>query len=159
VAFGTDSVVEVLASLVVVWHSRDLITMEEGPRTRRSLRLISIAFLVLGLVLAVGAVVRLVGESVPDDSPIGIGYLAVTAVVMLNLAVLKQRVGRQLGSEPLRAEAHVTYLDAGLALSVLTALVLNATLDWWWADPVAALLIAVLALLEGREHWMESRPD
>ncbi|MDH3471573.1 MAG: cation transporter [Acidimicrobiia bacterium] len=158
IAFGTDSVVEVLASLVVVRHSRDLITMEHGPGTRQSLRLISIAFIALGVVLAIGALVRLLGESVPDESPIGVGYLAVTALVMLTLAVLKQRTGRQLGSEPLLAEARITYLDAGLATAVLTALVLNATLEWWWADPVAALIVAALALAEGREHWLESQP-
>lgn len=157
VAFGTDSVIEVLASLVVVWHSKDLITMEEGPRIRRSLRLISIAFMVLGTVLAIGATARLVAGSVPDESPIGVAYLAVTAVVMLTLAILKMRTGEEMGSEPLKAEAHITYLDAGLAVAVLAALVLNATLEWWWADPVAALIIAALAFGESREHWVESR--
>jgi divalent metal cation (Fe/Co/Zn/Cd) transporter len=156
IAFGTDSVVEVFASLVVVWHSRDLLVMEESDRTRRSLRLIAVAFIVLGIVLAVGAVVRLIDGAVPDESPLGIIYLAITALVMLSLAVLKQRTGRELGSQPLLAEAHITYLDAALATSVLLSLVLNAALDWWWADPVAALAVAVIALREGREHWEEA---
>jgi len=156
IAFGTDSVVEVFASLVVVWHSRDLLVMEESDRTRRSLRLIAIAFLALGVVLAVGAVVRLIEGAVPDESPLGIIYLAITALVMVTLAVLKQRTGRELGSQPLQAEAHITYLDAALATSVLLSLVANAALDWWWADPVAALAVAVIALREGQEHWEES---
>jgi len=156
IAFGTDSVVEVFASLVVVWHSRDLLVMEESDRTRRSLRLIAVAFIVLGVVLAVGAVVRLIDGAVPDESPLGIIYLAITALVMLTLAVLKQRTGRELGSQPLQAEAHITYLDAALATSVLLSLVVNAALDWWWADPVAALAVAVIALREGQEHWEES---
>jgi divalent metal cation (Fe/Co/Zn/Cd) transporter len=153
VAFGTDSMVEVFASLVVVWHSRDLLVMEESDRTRRSIHLISIAFIVLGIVLAIGATIRLV----EDESPIGIAYLAVTAAVMLALALLKRKTGRELGSDPLQAEAHITFLDALLAVSVLLSLVLNAAADWWWADPLAALVISVIALREGAEHWKEAR--
>lgn len=156
VAFGTDSMVEVFASLVVVWHSRDLLVMEETHRTRRSLQLISLAFFVLGAVLFVGAVLRFIDGTVPDESPLGIMYLAVTAAVMLTLAILKQRTAIALGSDPLGAEAHITYLDAVLAVSVLLSLVLNATLGWWWADPVAALAIAAIAVREGREHWEEA---
>jgi len=157
IAFGTDSIVEVFASLVVVWHSRDLLVMEETDRTRRSIILIALAFGLLAIVLAIGAVFRFIEGTVPDESPLGIAYLAVTALVMLVLAVLKQRAGRELGSEPLQAEAHITYLDAALATSVLLSLVLNATLDWWWADPLAAFAIAVIALREGIEHWEEAR--
>jgi divalent metal cation (Fe/Co/Zn/Cd) transporter len=157
VAFGTDSMVEVFASLVVVWHSRDLLVMEESDRTRRSIHLISIAFIVLGIVLAIGATIRLVEGTVPDESPIGIAYLAVTAAVMLALALLKRKTGRELGSDPLQAEAHITFLDALLAVSVLLSLVLNAAADWWWADPLAALVISVIALREGAEHWKEAR--
>ena len=155
-AFGTDSVVEVFASLVVVWHSRDLLVMEETDRTRRSLMLIAVAFIVLAAVLAVGAVVRFIQGTVPGESPLGIAYLAATAVVMLSLAILKDRTGRALQSDPLRAEASITYLDAALATSVLMSLVLNATLGWWWTDPAAALGIAFIALREGREHWEEA---
>lgn len=157
VAFGTDSMVEVFASLVVVWHSRDLLVMEETDRTRRSLRLISVSFFVLGVVLIIGAVFRLIEGTVPDESPLGIGYLAVTAVVMLTLAILKQRTADALGSDPLGAEARITYLDAVLATSVLLSLVLNAVFEWWWADPIAALAIAAIALREGREHWEEAQ--
>ena len=156
VAFGMDSMVEVFASLVVVWHSRDLLVMEEDDRTRRSLKLIAVAFITLGLILAVGAVLRMVEGTVPDESPFGIAYLAVTAVVMLSLAVLKLRTGRELGSDPLNAEAHITFLDALLATSVLLSLVLNALAGWWWADPAAALAVSVIALREGIEHWQEA---
>lgn len=156
IAFGTDSMVEVFASLVVVWHSRDLLVMEENDRTHRSLKLISIAFIALGVILAIGAVVRLVEGTVPDESPLAIAYLAVTAAVMLTLAVLKRRTGRELGSDPLRAEAHITFLDALLAVSVLLSLVFNALAGWWWADPAAALVISIIALREGAEHWEEA---
>ena len=156
VAFGTDSMIEVFASLVVVWHSRDLLVMEENDRTRRSLQLISIAFIVLGVILVIGANLRLLEGTVPDESPLGIAYLAVTAVVMLTLGLLKRRAGRELDSDPLLAEAHITFLDALLAVSVLLSLILNAAAGWWWADPVAALVISVIALREGAEHWEEA---
>ena len=155
IAFGTDSMVEVFASLVVVWHTSDL--SAEIRRTRRSLQLIAAAFLILGLVLVVGAVVRLLAETVPDDSPVGIAYLAVTAVVMLRLAILKRRMGTALESEPLLAEADVTFLDSALAVGVLAALALNSAFGWWWADPVAALAVALLAFLEAREHWSDAQ--
>ena len=155
IAFGTDSMIEVFASLVVVWHTSDL--NAESRRTRRSLQLIAAAFLILGLVLVAGAVVRLLAETVPGDSPVGIAYLAVTAVVMLRLAILKRRVGTALESEPLLAEAHVTFLDSALAVGVLAALALNSAFGWWWADPLAALAVALLAFLEAREHWSDAR--
>ena len=156
IAFGTDSTVEVFASLVVVWHSRD--PNATTRRTQRSLRLIAVAFLMLGLVLIVSATARLLAEAVPDESPVGIGYLAVTAVVMFTLGILKRRVGTALGSEPLLAEAHVSLLDAGLAIGVLTALALNSAFDWWWADPLAAMVVALIAFLESWEHWREAGP-
>lgn len=154
VAFGTDSIVEVFASLVVVWHGRDLTAAV--PRTRRSLQLIASAFLILGLVLMVGAVARLVDGTVPDDSPFGIAYLAVTAIVMLTLAILKRRAGMALESEPLLAEAHVTFLDSALAVGVLSALALNSAFGWWWADPLAALAVALIAFFEAWEHWTDA---
>ncbi len=155
IAFGTDSMVEVFASLVVVWHARDLETTIR--RTGRSLQLIAAAFFILGLVLLAGSIVRLLAESVPDESPWGIAYLSITAVVMLSLAISKRRVGRSLGSEPLLAEAHVSFLDSGLAVGVLAALALNSAFEWWWADPVAAIVVALIAFLEAREHWLEAQ--
>ncbi len=155
IAFGTDSMVEVFASLVAVWHVRDFDTTTR--RTRRSLQLISSAFFVLGLLLLAGSIVRLLAESVPDESPWGIAYLAITAGVMLALAVLKRRVGTSLGSEPLLAEAHVSFLDSGLAIGVLVALALNSAFEWWWADPLAAVVVAFIAFLEAREHWLEAK--
>ncbi len=154
IAFGTDSMVEVFASLVVVWHIRDLDA--SIGRTRRSLQLIAGAFVILGLVLIVAATARLAAESVPDESPVGIAYLAVTALIMLTLAIRKRQTGSALGSEPLLAEAHVSFLDSGLAIGVLTALVLNAAFGWWWADPLAAFVVALLAFLEAGEHWRDA---
>ncbi len=156
VAFGTDSMIEVFASLVVLWHARDLLVPQQTDRTRLSLQLISVSFGVLAIVLTAGTILRLVDGTVPDESPLGIAYLAMTAVVMLILAILKRRTAAELGNDPLRAEANVTYLDALLAGLVLISLVLNAAFDWWWADPIAALVVAAIAAHEVREHWREA---
>ena len=131
VAFGADSLIEVFASLVVVWHTKDFLVGEEAARTGRSLRLIAVAFALLGGVLIIGALIRLIDGTVPDESPLGIAYLAVTAAVMLTLGILKRRTAAELESGPLRADAHVSYLDALLATLVLISLALNAAFGWW----------------------------
>jgi divalent metal cation (Fe/Co/Zn/Cd) transporter len=82
---------------------------------------------------------------------VGIAYLAVTAVVMFGLAVAKHRTATALESAPLRSEASLTYLDGVLSTLTLTGLALNAMFGWAWADPTAALFVAVAAANEGRE--------
>lgn len=154
VAFGLDSGVEIFASLVVVWHLRG--DQASGSRMAFGLRLVAVAFFALAAVLAVGGVARLASGTVPDEAPLGIAYLALTLLVMLGLARAKAAVGRQLGAGPLTSEARVTYLDAGLAGGVLAALVLNAWLGWWWADPLAALGVATIAVVEGRANLAEA---
>jgi divalent metal cation (Fe/Co/Zn/Cd) transporter len=151
VAFGLDSIIEVFASGVVVWHERHPHFPEE--RTRRALRLIGAAFFLLGVFLVLSSLARLAAGTTPDESPLGIAYLALTVVVMFSLARLKHATGEALQSRPLLAEAHVTYLDSALAGGVLTALVVFALWGWWWADPLAAIVVAVFAFVEGREAW------
>jgi divalent metal cation (Fe/Co/Zn/Cd) transporter len=151
VAFGLDSVIEVFASGVVVWHERHPDVPEE--RTRRALRLIGAAFFALGVFLVIAAAARLAAGATPDESPLGIAYLALTVVVMFALARLKHATGEALQSRPLLAEAHVSYLDSALAAGVLSSLVLFAAWEWWWADPLAAIAVAVFAFVEGREAW------
>ena len=156
VAFGLDAVVEVYASLVVVWHVGMPGTAPDRSRTRSALRMVAVAFGVLAVLLAVGATVALVGEHRADSSPIGIAYLAGTALVMFGLAVAKRRTAAALESEPLAAEASLTMLDGALATGILLALAANATLGWWWADPAATFLVAGVAAMEAREHWQEA---
>ncbi len=146
IAFGLDSVAEIFASSVVIWHLR---SAPEPARTRRALRLVALAFFVLAAVLIAAGVRNLVIEHRPDDSPWGIAYLAVTACVMFGLAVAKLRTSRAIDDHPLVHEARVTFLDGTLAVAILLALVLNATLGWWWADSLAAILVGVLAISEG----------
>jgi divalent metal cation (Fe/Co/Zn/Cd) transporter len=151
IGFGIDSVIEVFASSVVVWHIRPGHATDRPDRTRRALRLVAVAFLALGVVLAVASLRELLAGTRAGESLIGIGYLAVTAVVMFGLAVAKHRTAAELDSVPLRSEASLTFLDGVLSTLTLTGLALNAAFGWAWADPTAALFVAVAAANEGRE--------
>jgi divalent metal cation (Fe/Co/Zn/Cd) transporter len=154
IGFGTVSVVELFASGVVVWHIRS--DDERRPaRTQVALRLIAVAFVVLAIALIIAAGNDLLSGRRAGESPWGIAYLAVTAVVMFGLAIMKRRTATQLGSEPLHSEATVTFLDGLLSMTTLAGLALNATVGWWWADPTAAILVALAAVNAARETWAE----
>lgn len=153
IAFGLDAVVEVFASLVVVWHvGRDRHATAVG-HTGRAVRLVAIAFGVLAVLLTIGAVNAFISGHRAEESPLGIAYLAAAAIVMFGLAIAKKRTAAGLGSEPLAAEAMLTMLDGALATSILLALAANSAFAWWWADPAATLLIALVAANEARESW------
>jgi divalent metal cation (Fe/Co/Zn/Cd) transporter len=156
VAFGLDTMVELFASGVVLWHLRHD-GRHTGRVTARALRLVAVAFAVLAVVVATGAIWALVTESAPDDSPWGIAYIAVTVLVMLALGLAKRATGKQLGSEPVMAEARMSILDSALAFGVLLGLAGNVAFGWWWADPIAAILVAIAALNETRENLEEAR--
>ena len=159
VAFGLDAVVEVFASLVVVWHVGTAGRSQTPERTRHALRLVALAFAVLAASLTIGAVGVIASGHRAGESGWGIAYLAMTALVMFALALAKRRTAATLGSQPLSAEAMLTLLDGGLAIGILLALVANATLGWWWADPVATLLVAAAALAEAGESWRDGAGD
>ncbi len=146
IAFGLDSLVEVFASVVVLWHMADKDT--RPARDRMARRLVGAAFAVLSTYLLAASLHAYWSRAEPDSSPLGIAYLAVTAVVMFTLSAWKTRIGRSLESEPFLAEARMTFLDGWLATAILVALALNTFLGWWWADAVAAAIIGVVA---GRE--------
>src|SRR5580765_2825848 len=158
IAFGLDSVVEIFASTVVIRNLRDDRNDPGDRRVHRSLRLIAAAFWLLAAFLAVMSIRGLARGDRPDSSPAGVVYLAVTALVMFALSRLKRTTADAMGSETLGAEAAMTFLDGCLSTGILAALVLNAALDWWWADATAALLVAGFALSEGIGHWRESAP-
>jgi len=155
VAFGLDSLIEVFASMVVIWH---LTSGTEPPvrRTQIALRLIGAAFTALAIFLVVASARSLIGGTTPDDSPFGVSYLALTAVVMFTLAAAKRRTARSLGSEPLEAEASMTFLDGCLCIGILTALLANIARGWWWADGMAALAVGRFAAREARDSLREA---
>jgi divalent metal cation (Fe/Co/Zn/Cd) transporter len=144
--FGLDSLIEIVASAVVVWQLRGL----TGVRERRAMRAIGVAFLTLAVYITIQSAYSVAASVKPHHSPVGIGWLAATVVAMLGLAAAKARTGIALENPVLRTEARVTLVDAYLAAAVLVGLVLNAVLGWWWADPFAGLVIVVYG---GREGW------
>ena len=152
IGFGIDSLIEVLAGSVVVW----LFTgrrLHSDTAERRAQQVIAISFLLLAAYVAVESLRTLAGSSHPDPSWVGIGLAAVTAPTMPLLARAKRRVGRRLGSAATVAEGTQNLLCAYLSVALLVGLGANALLGWWWADPLAGLVIAAVAAREGAESW------
>ena len=153
VAFGLDSTVEVFASLVVLWHLRGDDETVDPARARRAMRLLSLAFGLLGIYLLVDSAHGLLTHAEARTSPLGMVFLGATVVMMFVFAWFKNRVGVALGNRPLIANARMAIIDGMLAGGILIALGLDAWLGWWWADPVAAGVVAVVTLNEARELW------
>ena len=149
VGFGIDSTIEVFAAVVVLWRLRGV----DEAREQRALKLIAVSFFVLAAYVTVEAIRDLISDSDPRTSPVGIGLAIASLIVMPVLAVAKSRTGKALGNRTVIADAAETKLCTYLSVILLAGLLLDATLNWWWADPVAALGIAVLAIREGREAW------
>jgi divalent metal cation (Fe/Co/Zn/Cd) transporter len=158
IAFGLDSLIEVFASTVVIWHLRDATPDPDDRRTHRALRLIAVAFYALSIYLIVASTRSLALGEKAGTSSLGIVYMALTACVMFGLAYWKHRIARRLRSEPLDREAHITFLDSALSVGILAALVANPLLGWWWADAAAALGIGLYAAREGRRSWRQGAP-
>jgi divalent metal cation (Fe/Co/Zn/Cd) transporter len=108
---------------------------------------------VLGLYLLAQAVRGLMTRITPDSSPVGTAFIAATVLVMFSLAWGKRRTGLALASRPLVADASMTFIDGCLAAGVLAALVADRLFGWWWADPLAAAIVGLVALNEARENW------
>jgi divalent metal cation (Fe/Co/Zn/Cd) transporter len=149
IGFGLDSTVEVFSALVILWQFRGI----AHEREAQARKLIAVSFFVLAAYVAAQAVVDLVAQDEPASSPVGIALAVASLLVMPALAMAKRDTGRRLHSHAVLADGNQTKLCAYLSAILLGGLVLNATMGWWWADPVAALGIAGLALNEGREAW------
>jgi divalent metal cation (Fe/Co/Zn/Cd) transporter len=150
VGFGLDSFVEVSSALVVLWQFRSRLP---ESRERQALKLIAVSFFALAGWVGFSAVRALLGDGQAEPSPVGIGLAAVSLVVMPALVWAKRRTGGELGSATVLADSTQTLLCTYLSAILLGGLVVNAALDWWWADPIAALVIAVVAVREGAEAW------
>lgn len=142
--FGLDSLIEIGASIVVVWE----LSGSGEARQHRGLRLIGAAFAGLAVYLAVQSTIVLVTGYQPDHSVGGIIWTAMTAAVMFGLAAGKTRTGVALNNPVLRTEGKVTVIDGILAVAVLVGLLLNALLGWWWADPLAGYVLVYYAARE-----------
>ncbi|MFT5434701.1 MAG: divalent metal cation (Fe/Co/Zn/Cd) transporter [Myxococcota bacterium] len=154
VAFGLDSMIEVFASVVVLWHMSD---RSDSTHDRVAVRLVSAAFSLLAISLLLSAGRALWAGSLPHSSWPGMFFLGVTSPVMFVLAAWKKRIGLRLDSQPFLAEARVTFLDGCLATAILVALAVNAALGWWWADPLVAIAVGIGAAREARALSADSR--
>lgn len=152
IGFGADSLIEALAGFVVLWLFTGARRGSQSAE-RRAQQLIAGSFFVLATYVAVESIRSLVGGYEPNASWVGIGLAAFTAPTMPLLAAVKRRVGRKLNSSATVKEAAQTQLCAYLSVALLVGLLANAVAGWWWADPAAALVIAAVAVREGRESW------
>jgi divalent metal cation (Fe/Co/Zn/Cd) transporter len=142
--FGLDSLIEIGASAVVLWE----LSGTGEVRQRRALRLIGAAFVALAGYLLVQSIVALAIAHHPEPGAGGAVWTAVTALVMFTLAALKTRTGRALGNPVLETEGRVTFIDGLLAVAVLVGVTLDLAFGFWWADPIAALVIVFYAIRE-----------
>lgn len=155
IGFGLDSGIEVIAAAVVLVRLRAELRGSEPDEAKEkiALRIIALTFFALAAYLIIDGVVSLISAERPDTSIVGIVLTAASIVIMPTLAWAKVRVGRALGSRLILADAAETRLCAILSVSTFAGLVLFATVGWTWLDPVAGFVIAVFAVLEGREAW------
>ena len=152
VGFGAGSLVEAVAGVVVLWRFAAARAASEDAE-RRAQRLIGASFFAIAVYVAVESGRALIGGQEPEASWVGIALAAAALVTMPPLAIAKTRLGARLGSAATAGEGRQNMLCAYLSAALLVGLVANAALGWWWADPVVALLIAAVALREGREAW------
>jgi len=147
--FGFDSLIEIGASIVVLWELADI----NAERQHRAMRVIGAAFVALAIYLGVQSTVILTVGFHPHHSPVGITWTGVTAAVMFGLAFGKAKTGAALGNPVLRTEGRITMIDGILATAVLVGLVLNALAGWWWADPLAGYVLLFYAAREARQAF------
>lgn len=150
IGFGLDSVVEVLSAVAVAWQ----FTRKDPERWEKvTVRAIGLAFFALAAYVTIDAILSLVSQEGPEHSPLGIGITALSLLVMPLLAWFEIRTGRELGSKSVLADARQLLLCVYLSGAVFIGLILNSLFGWWWADSVAALVVAALAVREGIEAW------
>jgi divalent metal cation (Fe/Co/Zn/Cd) transporter len=150
IGFGLDSVIEVASAVAVAWQF-------SGPdpevRERTALKVIAVSFFALAAYVTVESLRTLFGAAEAQPSTVGIVLAALSLLVMPFLSYAQRRAGRELGSTSAVADSKQTLLCTYLSGVLLVGLLLNATLGWSWADPIVALVIAAVAVKEGREAW------
>ncbi|GAB2684976.1 cation transporter [Nocardia thraciensis] len=150
IGFGLDSVIEVSSAAAVAWQ---FAARDPEAREKIAVRVIAFSFFALAAYVAVDAIRSLLGLGGARHSPLGIGLAAASLAVMPVLSWAQRRAGRELGSASAVADSKQTLLCTYLSAVVLIGLLLNSLFGWSWADPVAALLIAVIAVKEGVDAW------
>jgi divalent metal cation (Fe/Co/Zn/Cd) transporter len=150
IGFGLDSVIEVASASAVAWQFSG---KDPEARERQALKVIALSFFALAAYVTAESVRSLLGGDTAGHSPAGIVLAAVSLVVMPVLSYAQRRAGRELGSASAVADSKQTLLCTYLSGVLLVGLLLNSVFDWSWADPVVALVIAAVAVKEGRDAW------
>jgi divalent metal cation (Fe/Co/Zn/Cd) transporter len=150
IGFGLDSVIEVASAAAVAWQFSGA---DPEARERTALKVIALSFFALAAYVTVDAAVFLLGPGAAGHSTVGIVLAAVSLLVMPGLSYAQRRAGRELGSSSAVADSKQTLLCTYLSGVLLVGLLLNSLFGWSWADPVVALVIAAVAVKEGREAW------
>jgi divalent metal cation (Fe/Co/Zn/Cd) transporter len=150
IGFGLDSIIEVSSAAAVAWQFAG---GDPEAREKRALRIIAVSFFALAAYVTVESVRALVGGADAEHSSVGLALAAVSLAVMPGLSYAQRRAGRELGSRSAVADSKQTLLCTYLSAVLLVGLAVNSLFGWSWADPIAALVIAAVAVKEGREAW------
>ncbi|MFI2714261.1 cation transporter [Micromonospora sp. NPDC018662] len=150
IGFGLDSVIEVSSAAAVAWQFSGA---DPERRERTSLRLIAASFCALAAYVTVESARALIGGDRAEHSSVGLVLAAVSLAIMPLLSAAQRRAGRELGSASAVADSKQTLLCTYLSAVLLAGLAVNSLFGWWWADPAAALVIAAVAVKEGRDAW------
>lgn len=150
IGFGLDSVIEVSSAAAVAWQFAG---RDPEKREKIALRIIAFSFFALALYVAIDSIRALLGIGEARHSTVGIGLAAASLVIMPVLSLAQRRAGRELGSASAVADSKQTLLCTYLSAVLLVGLLLNSLFGWSWADPIAALVIAVIAVKEGLNAW------
>lgn len=150
IGFGLDSVIEVASAAAVAWQFSG---SDPEARERTALRVIAVSFFALAAYVTFESAMALITQDRAEHSTVGIVLAAVSLLVMPGLSYAQRRAGRELGSASAVADSKQTLLCTYLSAVLLVGLGVNSLFGWWWADPLAALVIAAVAVREGREAW------
>jgi divalent metal cation (Fe/Co/Zn/Cd) transporter len=152
IGWALSSVVEGLASVIVIWRFTGARTLSETSEARAQ-KAVAISFWLLAPYVAIESIRNLLSREMPETTLLGIGLTISSLLLMPALGIAKQRLGDRLSSGATAGEGAQNLLCAYLAGAVLVGLVGNSLWGWWWLDPVAGLLVAAVAIKEGREAW------
>jgi len=153
ISFGLDSCIEVTSAAAIVYRFRTKDPDKQDAAERRALRIVGATFFLLAIYVFVESARKLWNHDLSAPSGVGIALTVISAVSMPFLSRAKLRVAGQLHSRALLADSRETLFCAVLSVVVLVGLLLNATLGWWWADPVAGLIVVYYLIKEAREAW------
>lgn len=161
VGFGVDSGIEVISAVALLWRllraGPDASAGEQGAAEKRALYFVAATFFLLSAYIAYEAVGALLAREGPDSSTVGLVLAGLSLIVMPVLAFFKGRMGREMGSEALEADAAETWVCSYLSLALLVGVGLYVAFGWWWADPVGALAMLPVILWQGWETFEEAK--